>query len=72
MVTEKNSIDARGTFCSIIKDDVIVPDDIIDVCTIGKQNKQYRFFLFTFAFSKRKLGNGEIFRPRDFDDSRHF
>ena len=24
------------------------------------------------AFSKRKLGNGEIFRPRDFDDFRHF
>ena len=25
-----------------------------------------------FAFSKRKLGTGEIFRPRDFDDFRHF
>ena len=25
-----------------------------------------------FAFSKRKLGNGEIFRPPDFDDFRHF
>ena len=26
----------------------------------------------SIAFSKRKLGNGEIFRPRDFDDFRHF
>ena len=25
-----------------------------------------------FAFSKRKHGNGEIFRPRDFDDFRYF
>ena len=25
-------------------------------------------FLFCFAFSIRKLGNGEIFRPPDFDD----
>ena len=25
-----------------------------------------------FAFSKRKLGNGEIFRPPDFDDFLHF
>ena len=44
MVSENGTIDTHDTLCSIIKDEVIVPDDYIDVCTTGTQNKQYLIF----------------------------
>ena len=53
IVTGKCTIDTRDTLGSIIKDEVIIPDDsdFIDVCTIGTQNKQDLSFLKTSGLS---------------------
>ena len=41
MFTGKGTIDPRDTLCSIIKDEIIIPDDtdFIDVCMKGTENK---------------------------------